>query len=135
MSKSMSKSRSKAAVTPKSQRRTAPQRPPEMEEPTIAKPMARVTAIIYDIGVTILGRHGADRHWHVVDYGDWYAVRAGAVAADMVSELYYDPLIRADTGGLLRAVLASWRTDIGYANVATKNGEPHGSLINVATIV
>lgn len=47
----MSKSMSKATV--KSQRKMQPQRAPGVEEPTIAKPMERVVAIVYD-GMLIL---------------------------------------------------------------------------------
>lgn len=47
----MSKRTPKAAI--KSQRKSPPRRTPEIEEPTIAKPMERVVAIVYD-GMLIL---------------------------------------------------------------------------------
>lgn len=53
MSKSMSKRSPKAARKSKSQRRVPSNRVPEIEEPTIAKPMERVVAIVYD-GMLIL---------------------------------------------------------------------------------
>lgn len=53
MSKSMSKSKSKASVKPKRQREVSPNRVPEVEEPTIAKPGTRLVAIVYD-GMLIL---------------------------------------------------------------------------------
>ncbi len=54
MSKSTPKNISKAAVKSKSQRKMQPQRrAPEVAEPTIAKPMERVVAIVYD-GMLIL---------------------------------------------------------------------------------
>lgn len=49
----MSKSMSKGAIKSKNQRKMRPQRTPEVEEPTIAKPMERVVAIVYD-GMLIL---------------------------------------------------------------------------------
>lgn len=49
----MPKNTSKAAIKSKPQRRITPTRTPEIEEPMIATPMARVVAIIYD-GMLIL---------------------------------------------------------------------------------
>ncbi|WP_201554858.1 RDD family protein [Psychrobacter sp. 72-O-c] len=49
----MSKSMSKGAIKSKNQRKMRPQRTLEVEEPTIAKPMERVVAIVYD-GMLIL---------------------------------------------------------------------------------
>lgn len=49
----MSKLSPKSLAKSKSPRKISAPRPPEVEEPTIAKPMARVTAIIYD-GMLIL---------------------------------------------------------------------------------
>ena len=49
----MSKSTSKAAIKSKSRKNTSQQQVPNIEEPTIAKPMARVIAILYD-GMLIL---------------------------------------------------------------------------------
>lgn len=49
----MSKSTSKAAIKSKSQKNTPQQQVPHIEEPTIAKPMARIVAILYD-GMLIL---------------------------------------------------------------------------------
>ena len=49
----MSKVKQKAAINSKSQRKVAPNRTPDVEEPSIAKPTTRIAAIVYD-GMLIL---------------------------------------------------------------------------------